>query len=122
MSTEHSSPMTSPIVLHFGRTLRRMSDAEFFRFCRRNGDWRIERTAQGDLVIMPPTGGGSGSCNFDLTGQFWSWCSQNGTGIGFDSSTGFRPGQEPETLDRPATVSGDPVLPGFVLNLATLWP
>src|SRR5215469_3018394 len=89
MSTEHSSPITAPIVLRFGRTLRRMSDTEFFRFCRRNGDWRIERTAQGDLIIMPPTGGGSGARNFDLNGQFWSWCTHDGTGIGFDSSTAF---------------------------------
>jgi Uma2 family endonuclease len=29
----------------------------------------------------------------------------------------YRPGQEVEVLDNPAFVSGDPVLPGFTLDL-----
>ncbi len=29
----------------------------------------------------------------------------------------YRPGRDPETLDRPATLSGEDVLPGFVLEL-----
>ena len=34
----------------------------------------------------------------------------------------YRPGQPVETLEEPDTVSGDPVLPGFVLELRELWP
>ncbi len=33
----------------------------------------------------------------------------------------YRPNQEPEILDNPETVSGDPVLPGFVLRMAKIW-
>jgi Uma2 family endonuclease len=33
----------------------------------------------------------------------------------------YRPGQPIEQLDDPATVSGDPVLPGFVLPVRELW-
>lgn len=33
----------------------------------------------------------------------------------------YRPGLEMECLDNPLTVSGDPVLPGFVLNLSKVW-
>ncbi len=33
----------------------------------------------------------------------------------------YRPGQPVETLDTPVTVSGDPVLPGFVLPVHELW-
>lgn len=33
----------------------------------------------------------------------------------------YRPGQSRTTLDAPATLSGDPVLPGFVLDLAPIW-
>ena len=32
-----------------------------------------------------------------------------------------RPGQAVECLENPATVSGDPELPGFVLDLANIW-
>jgi Uma2 family endonuclease len=33
----------------------------------------------------------------------------------------YRPGQPVETLDNPATVSGEPVLSGFTLNVQELW-
>ena len=33
----------------------------------------------------------------------------------------YRPEQEPEVLDNPEMVSGDPELPGFELNLAEIW-
>ena len=63
MSTVLAPTEVSPVVLHFGSLLRRMSDHEFFEFCQQNQDWRIERTAEGDLIIMPPTGGNTGQRN-----------------------------------------------------------
>ena len=33
----------------------------------------------------------------------------------------YRPGLPEECLDNPATVSADPVLPGFVLNMSKVW-
>jgi Uma2 family endonuclease len=66
-----------------------MSDDEFFEFCRVNRELRIERTAEGDLIIMSPTGGETGNRNFNLTARFGIWVDGDGRGIGFDSSTGF---------------------------------
>ena len=80
---------TQPLILHLGPLLRKMSDHEFFEFCQLNQDLRIERTSEGDLIIMPPTGGETGRHNFILTVIFGEWVARDGTGIGFDSSTGF---------------------------------
>ena len=33
----------------------------------------------------------------------------------------YRPGAPAECLDAPTQLSGDPVLPGFVLDLAPIW-
>ncbi len=33
----------------------------------------------------------------------------------------YRPGLPEECFENPATVSGDPVLPGFVLNMSKIW-
>ena len=83
-------PVASPpIVLHLGPMRGKLDDHEFFEFCQLNPEWRIERTSAGDLVIMAPTGGLTGSQNFTLTGLFSRWVEEDGTGIGFDSSTGF---------------------------------
>src|SRR4030095_16821435 len=62
---------------------------ELFEFCRINGDLRIERTAEGELVIMPPTGGAAGSRNAELTFQLQRWAREDGRGVAFDSSTAF---------------------------------
>ncbi|PZD73587.1 hypothetical protein C1752_02045 [Acaryochloris thomasi RCC1774] len=67
-----------------------LSDEQFYQLCQVNQDIRFERTAQGALIIMPPTGWGTGKRNFSLSGQLWKWAEKNGLGIGFDSSTGFK--------------------------------
>ena len=38
---------------------------------------------------MPPTGSETGGRNFNLAVEFGIWVKSNGTGKGFDSSTGF---------------------------------
>lgn len=80
---------TGPLILHFGPTLRKLTGQDFFELCRLNPDMRIEQTARGDLVIMPPTGGETGRRNSRLTGQLDAWADADGGGIAFDSSTGF---------------------------------
>jgi Uma2 family endonuclease len=189
-----------PLVLRLAPVID-MSDQQFFELCQLNRDLRIERTSQGDLVIMPPTGGETGRTNFELTVLFGHWVHADGTGVGFDSSTGFtlpngakrspdlawvrrsrwealtqeqragftplcpdfvlelrspsdalvtvqakmqeyldsgarlgwlvdpiekkvyiyRPQAPVECLDNPQTISGDLVLPGFVLELGRVW-
>jgi Uma2 family endonuclease len=190
-----------PLVIHSGPALQRMSNREFFEFCQANPELRIERTSAGDLIIMPPTTSDTGRRNFNLTAAIARWAEADGTGVGFDSSTGFtlpngamrspdvdwmprakwealtaderrefapvcpdfvvelrspsdslrwlkakmeeyiangarlgwlidplertvyvyRPGAEPERLENPSAVSGDPVLRGLSLNLDRIW-
>lgn len=38
---------------------------------------------------MTPTGGDTGRRNFTLLGRFFVWVESDGSGVGFDSSTGF---------------------------------
>lgn len=66
-----------------------MTDDQFFEFCQINRDWRIERTAQGDLVIMPPTRAETDERNFNLIVQLGNWVQRDDTGVGFGSSGGF---------------------------------
>lgn len=191
---------TSAVVVRL-RPVIHLTDDQFYEFCQINSDLRIERTAQGELVIMPPAGGGTGRRNYKLVRLFADWEENDGTGVGFDSSTGFilpsgavrspdvawvkrerlaalaaqqkerflplcpdfvielrspsdslratqakmeeyiqngaqlgwlidpeekrvyiyRPQRQVECLENPVRISGDPVLPGFVLELREIW-
>lgn len=66
-----------------------VTEDKFFEFCQLNSDWRIERTAQGEVLIMPPTGGETGSRDAEIITQLRTWARQDGTGVAFGSSTGF---------------------------------
>ena len=80
------SPVEMPsLVLHLAPAID-MSDQQFFELCQLNRDLRIERTCQGDLVIMPPTGGETGRMNFEPAVLFGHWVRADATGVGFDSS------------------------------------
>ncbi|MCR4415772.1 MAG: Uma2 family endonuclease [Thermoguttaceae bacterium] len=97
MSTEvHPvrSPAEAPVgpgavVLDIRPLLGKFDEDDFYRFCRANPERRIERTSQGELIVMTPAGGESGNIEFRLAGLFWNWVETNGEGIGFSSSTGF---------------------------------
>src|SRR5438105_491668 len=66
-----------------------LSGERFFEFCVANREARIERTADGEIVIMPPTDSETGRRNADLIVQLGNWARHDGTGLVFDSSTGF---------------------------------
>jgi Uma2 family endonuclease len=68
----------------------RVSDEDFWRLCQENRDLRLERTEKGVVEIMPPTSGGTGNKNARLTAQLVFWSLADGTGVAFDSSTGFK--------------------------------
>ncbi len=68
----------------------KLSDEDFEQLAVANSNLRLELTAKGELIIMPPTGGETGERNFELDGQLWFWNRQNRLGKAFDSSTGFR--------------------------------
>jgi Uma2 family endonuclease len=178
-----------------------LSDDQLAELCQLNSELRIERTAEGELFIMPPTLGETGDQESELIWQLRTWAKQDQTGSAFGSSVGFslpngalrspdaswvsrarlatltreqkrrffplcpdfvielrsssdslkslqakmeeyiqngaqlgwlldprrrrvyvyRPQRQVEILENPATLSGDPELPGFVLSLQEIW-
>lgn len=77
------------ITLDLSPTIE-LTDAQFEAICRQNRELRLEKTATGELVLMPPTGGETGKRNTSMTGQLWVWNRSYKLGQVFDSSTGFR--------------------------------
>ncbi|MDJ0617442.1 MAG: Uma2 family endonuclease [Calothrix sp. MO_192.B10] len=193
----NAPPVTLPNNLELTIDL---SDEQFWQLCQNNRDWKFERTASGELIIMAPTGGETSNRNIEIAYQVQGWSRQNNLGKAFDSSGGFklpnganrspdaswitierwealtqeqrrkflplcpdfvvelcspsdslgktqekmreyiangtrlgwlidpktkrveiyRPGRDVEVLDNPATLSGENILPGFVLDLSTI--
>jgi Uma2 family endonuclease len=179
----------------------KVSHEQFKELAIVNRDLKLERTATGELIVMPPTGSDTGNRNLDIEGQLWLWNRETKLGKAFNSSTGFhlpngsdrspdaswvklerwealtpeeregfapicpdfvvelrsqsdsmqtlrekmqeymnngaslgclidrknrkveiyKQGQNVEILDNPATLSGEDVLPGFVLDLTEVW-
>jgi Uma2 family endonuclease len=179
----------------------KLTSEQFYQLCEENPDLKLERNANGELIVMPPTGGETGKTNSKFNLQIGLWNEQTELGEVFDSSTGFtlpnkadrspdaswveksrwsaltpeqrekfiplcpdfvielvspsdslkktqekmqeymengcrlgwlinrkkreveiyRPGQDVEVLQSPLTLSGENVLPGFVLNLQKIW-
>ncbi|MEA5624474.1 Uma2 family endonuclease [Nostoc sp. UHCC 0251] len=77
-----------PVVLQLQPAIA-LTEDQFYEFCQLNHDFRIERNAAGELVIMPPTGSETDQHNFDIIVQLGIWTKQDGTGVGFGSSGGF---------------------------------
>jgi Uma2 family endonuclease len=76
-----------PITLSFRNVA--LSDDQFYQLCQDNENWQLERTAQGELIIMPPVGGLSGNRESNLIGELWLWNRQTKLGKVFSSSTIF---------------------------------
>lgn len=182
-------------------THRSVTPEQFERLCAEYGDWRLELTSTGELIVMSGTGGRTGIRNSNVTSQLETWSQIDGSGVCFDSSTIFalpnqarrspdaswvkrerwdglthrqqetfppicpdfvvelrsptdrlptvcdkmleylengallgwlidpfefrvyvyRPDHELVILENPDTVSADPLLPGFTLNVMKLW-
>lgn len=191
--------MVNPTIA-IPRTFK-VTHEQFQQLASVNRDLRLERTATGELIVMPPTGSDTGNRNLDIEGQLWLWNRQTKLGKAFNSSSGFhlpngafrspdaawinlerwealtpeeqegfapicpdfvvelrspsdnmeplrakmreylanqallgwlidrksrkveiyRQGQNVEVLDNPTTLSGENVLPGFVLDLTEVW-
>jgi Uma2 family endonuclease len=67
-----------------------LTDDQFFQMCQKNRDYKFERTAAGELLIMSPTGGDTSNRNGRLTQQLFNWTDTNELGIAFDSNGGFK--------------------------------
>lgn len=71
------------------RQLQALSDDQFYQFCRLNDELRIERTAQGDLLIMSPASFHTSHRNLRIASQLDQWAERDGTGLATESSGGF---------------------------------
>ena len=80
--------MEDVISLKYDRL--RLSDDEFYDFCTQNDNLKFERDTNGNILIMPNTGGMTGNLNSELTTEIGIWNRAAKTGKTFDSSTTFR--------------------------------
>lgn len=122
--------LSSPLVVRIPPSMQ-MTDDDFFEFCQVNRGLRIERNKFGELVIMPPTGSETGNREGNIFGQLWVWSEQDGTGITFSPSAGFKLSTGAERspdaswirLERWNTLSAEqkqrfaPICPDFVVEL-----
>jgi len=67
-----------------------LTDEQFFELCQINSDLRMERTAEGEIIVMAPTGGETSNRNSEIIRRVGNWARQDGTGAAFDSSAGFK--------------------------------
>jgi Uma2 family endonuclease len=198
-----ASPETETLLIELPKAIGLyVTQEQFAALAAANRDLRLERTAQGELIVNPPTGWETGERNCSISGELYLWWRNAGEpGKVFDSSTGFilpngatrapdaswvsgerwqvltleqkgtfanicpdfvvelrsssdtlkslqdkmreyidngaklgwlidpqprrveiyRSGKDVEVLENPADLSGETVLPGFVLNLRRVW-
>ncbi|WP_299485518.1 Uma2 family endonuclease [Acaryochloris sp. IP29b_bin.137] len=95
-----SEKISLPIDLSALISTQQMSYRQFCEFCRTNPELRIERSASGEVTVMPPAFADTGNRNFKIAQQIGNWADKNNTGEVFDSSAGF-------TLPNGATLSPD---------------
>ena len=85
---EDSSPAI-PLYIPNDLTLK-VSREDFVKLAAANRDLRLERTAQGELIVNPPTGWETGERNMGISGELYLWWRNAGKpGKIFDSSTVF---------------------------------
>jgi Uma2 family endonuclease len=82
-------PRETWLTLHLSPAVE-LTDEQFFKLCQLNSDLRLERTAEGDIVVMAPTGGETSNRNLGISGQLYNWTKRDRSGAAFDSSAGFR--------------------------------
>lgn len=80
---------SKPVLLDVQGVTLRVTHAEFERLCQDNPDLRLELTASGELITMPPAGWESSKRNAELTRLVGNWNQETSLGRVFDSSGGF---------------------------------
>ncbi|MCC5635641.1 Uma2 family endonuclease [Nostoc sp. CHAB 5844] len=86
-----ASPETETLLIELPKTIGLyVTQEQFAALAAANRDLRLERTAQGELIVNPPTGWETGEGNSSLSGELYLWWRNSGEpGKVFDSSTGF---------------------------------
>jgi Uma2 family endonuclease len=62
-----------------------VTDNHFYQLCRENPEVKFERNAKGEILIISPTGGGTGKRNIKISVDFMFWNRQTKLGVCFDS-------------------------------------
>ena len=77
--------LTEPVILNLKNV--GLSNEQFYQLCQVNDQWRLEETAQGELIIMPPVGAISGNRESEFNADVVIWNRQTKLGKVFSSST-----------------------------------
>src|SRR5947209_10073518 len=67
----------------------RFSDKAYAVFCAANPALKVERSAEGEIVIVPPPGGESAYRENQVANQLTTWANRDGRGFGFNASVQF---------------------------------
>ncbi len=67
-----------------------LTDEQFYQLCMTNRDLKLERSVRGELIIVSPVGGESGTQEADLITDLNIWNRKTKLGKVFSSSTIFR--------------------------------
>ncbi|MGD1901792.1 MAG: Uma2 family endonuclease [Geitlerinemataceae cyanobacterium] len=70
--------------------ITQLTHEQFYELCLVNQDVAMERSPQGELIIMSPVGGGSGYQEARLIAKLYNWHEETGLGVVFSSSTVFK--------------------------------
>ncbi len=86
-----TKPETETLLLNVPKTIGLyVTQEQFAALAAANRDLQLERTAQGELIVNPPTGWQTGKRNSSISGELYIWWRNAGEpGEIFDSSTAF---------------------------------
>ena len=76
-----------PVRLRFERPL---TDEEMLRFCAENELLRVERDANGELIVMSPTGTDGGNAELDIATALNNWAQTDGRGRTLGPNSGIK--------------------------------
>jgi len=122
-----------PLLLNVSGTTLHVTPEQFDCLSQANPELRLELTKEGELIVMPPTGGESGKKSGHLFARVWNWNDRTRLGDAFDSSTGYDfialgGGKmspdiswiEKSRLEGVDIVGFIPVVPDFVIELCSV--
>ena len=86
-----AKPETQTLSLNLPKTVKlHVTPEQFTALAASNRELLLERTAQGELIVNPPTGWETGEGNSNISGELYLWWRNAGEpGKIFESSTGF---------------------------------
>jgi Uma2 family endonuclease len=68
---------------------QKLSDEAYWAFCQANPGLRVERSAEGEIIIVPPAGGESGYRTVEVGAELHNWAKRDGRGKAFGATVQF---------------------------------